>query len=144
MSKKIIGVVGIKQYDDEGTFIAKMIKKLKRYNEDDTFEFIVSEEHGVGALARKYFDDTQMRYTIFKADWDVQGNRAGYTRNDAIVDAAKELFVFWDGECPFLKEMIDNAMRFKKRVSVIFIKPTEERAFYDLDPHRIKIPKPTK
>lgn len=141
MSKKTIGIVGIKNYDDEETFLSKITKKLKRFAEDDTFEFITSEEYGVAALARKYFEEHSEKYVVIKADWEEQGNRAGFNRNEMIVDMAKELFVFWDGKCPYLKEIIDNAMRFKKRVSIIFISPTEQKAHYSVDVKRVKIPK---
>lgn len=143
MSKVVIGIVGIKEFDDENTFLAKMQKKLRRYGDeaDVSFEFITSEENGIAALARKYCTETQQKFSIYRADWDEQGNRAGYIRNEAIVDAVKELYVFWDGECPFLKEMIDHAMRFKKRVSIIFVKPTEYKARFDIDEKRVKTPK---
>jgi hypothetical protein len=140
MSKKIIGIVGIKNYDDEATFLSKVTKKLKRFAEDDTFEFITSEENGIAALVRKYCTEHNEKYLVVKADWDEQGNRAGYNRNETIVDMAKELFVFWDGQCPYLKEIIDNAMRFKKRVSIIFVTATEDKARYDIDVKHIKIP----
>lgn len=141
MSKKIIGVVGIRQFDNMQLFVAKLEKKLKRFDPDDELEFITTEENGVAALARQHFTENDTKFSIMKAMWDDVGARAGYLRNEALVDASKELFVFWDGKDVFLQDLIDYAIRFKRRINIIFIDPTETTSKFTVDAKRVKIPK---
>lgn len=141
MSKKIIGVVGIRQFDNMQLFVAKLEKKLKRFDPEDQLEFITTEENGVAALARQHFTENAAKFSIMKAMWDDVGARAGYLRNEALVDASKELFVFWDGKDVFLQDLIDYAIRFKRRINIIFIDPTESTSKFTVDAKRVKIPK---
>lgn len=141
MSKKIIGVVGIRQFDNMQLFVAKLEKKLKRFDPDDELEFITTEENGVAALARQHFTENDTKFSIMRAMWDDVGARAGYLRNEALVDASKELFVFWDGKDVFLQDLIDYAIRFKRRINIIFIDPTEATSKFTVDAKRVKIPK---
>lgn len=141
MSKKVIGIIGIRQFDDQQLFVAKLEKKLLRYDPNEPIEFVVTEEHGVAALARQRFTEDGSKFSIMKAQWDAVGNQAGYRRNEAIVDVCKELFVFWDGKDPVLQSLIDYAMRFKRRISIIFVDPTDQTFKFPVDGKRVKIPK---
>lgn len=45
----------------------------------------------------------------FPADWDTQGKKAGYIRNEQMVKNADALVAFWDGKSKGTKHMIDTA-----------------------------------
>lgn len=54
------------------------------------------------------------------AHWDLHGKSAGYKRNEAMAKYTDEVYVFWDGKSPGSKHMIDLALRYRRRLSVVF------------------------
>lgn len=59
-------------------------------------------------------------YKEFPADWEAHGKRAGFIRNQQIVNYADRVVAFWDGESKGTKSTIDMALKAKKRLDVVF------------------------
>lgn len=57
---------------------------------------------------------------VFEADWDGLGKRAGFVRNEQIVDYADAVVCFWDGESKGTRHDIDLALKHRKRLQVFF------------------------
>jgi hypothetical protein len=56
---------------------------------------------------------------VYRADWENLGRRAGFMRNQQIVETADRIVAFWDGESKGTKHTIDLARKAGKSVEVI-------------------------
>ena len=85
-------VVGSRTFSD----YPFMEKVLSSY--DDITTIISGGARGADSLAKRYAEEHNLNYVEFPALWDFYGKSAGYLRNQQIVDAAKVVIAFWDGE----------------------------------------------
>lgn len=76
---------------------------------------------GVDSFAEEGAKAVAQKFICFPADWDTYGKRAGYMRNERIVDAADIVLAFWDGESKGTKHSIDLALKKRKNLRVYFI-----------------------
>ena len=84
-----IAIVGSRTYRSEGN-VGDFVASLPS---DATI--ISGGAPGVDTWAIKYAD---VRSTeVYPADWDRLGKGAGFARNSTIVEAADEVYAFWDG-----------------------------------------------
>lgn len=56
---------------------------------------------------------------VFPADWNAHGKRAGFLRNQTIVDHADVVVAFWDGQSRGTADTIAKARAAGKHVEVI-------------------------
>lgn len=75
----------------------------------DTVAVRVAEYFGAGVIK-------------MPADWDKHGRSAGYIRNDEMVNAANEVWVWWDGTSKGTKHTIDLTLAYRKPLRVYFVK----------------------
>lgn len=73
-----------------------------------------------GEWAEEHFE-VGVEWKRFPADWNKYGKRAGYIRNQQMLDEGKPDLVvaFWDGQSRGTKMMIDLAKKAKVEVKVI-------------------------
>ncbi len=57
----------------------------------------------------KYATD-KYKKIIFKPDWDKYGKKAGFLRNQLIIDEADKVIAFWDGISKGTKHSLDLAV----------------------------------
>lgn len=55
---------------------------------------------------------------ILKPDWDKYGKRAGFLRNQLIIDEADKVIAFWDGKSKGTKNSIDLAVTKKIPIDI--------------------------
>jgi uncharacterized phage-like protein YoqJ len=55
---------------------------------------------------------------IFKPDWNKYGKRAGFLRNQLIIDEADKVIAFWDGKSKGTKHSIDLAIKANKPIDI--------------------------
>jgi hypothetical protein len=61
--------------------------------------------------------------TVFPADWETHGKRAGVIRNKQMADYADALIAIWDGKSPGTKNMIEEAKKLGLKVYIyIYVK----------------------
>jgi len=77
---------------------------------------------GLAVRAAKFFG---IQTKVFPADWKTHGKRAGFLRNQEIVDYCDELVAFWDGESPGTADSIAKAKAAGKPVAVYNLKTGE-------------------
>lgn len=83
---------------------SKILDRIK-WNSDDS---IVSGcASGADAMGELYAHKHNIRVMRFPADWDKYGRAAGYKRNYQMAKVATHAIVFWDGESPGSKMMIE-------------------------------------
>jgi hypothetical protein len=61
---------------------------------------------------------TYRKKHIFKPDWDKYGKRAGFIRNELIINEADKIIAFWDGESKGTKLSIDLAIKAGKPIDI--------------------------
>lgn len=74
---------------------------------------------GVDSFAKYAAELYGLDYEEYPADWGTYGKSAGMIRNAAIVNAADEIMVWWDGKSKGTKNTIDRAHKAGKPVTVI-------------------------
>jgi len=88
-------------------------------------EIVSGGARGVDGIAiraaKRYGIDTK----VFPADWETHGKRAGFLRNQQIVDYCDELVAFWDGESRGTADSIAKAKAAGKPVAVYNLKTGE-------------------
>lgn len=95
-------IVGSRQILDE----KGIHEVLDRYN---ITHIISGGAKGVDSIAYNYAIKRGLLTTIFKPDWRKYGKRAGYVRNQDIIDNSDYVLAFWDGSSHGTKHSIDLA-----------------------------------
>lgn len=124
MSLLTIGVVGIHKFDDHA-FVERKLNVALNQLVSGLKTFVVTEDRGVAALVRSFAERTDRKCKVYSADWDRNGKQAGYLRNQEVVAASDQLIVFYDGKCPYTKDVIDRAMMARRMLKIINVTPTE-------------------
>lgn len=81
---------------------------------------ITGGARGVDTLAHEEAKRRGVPTKVMQADWSSLGKRAGYARNEAMVNIADKVVVFWDGESKGSKHTIDFALKHKVPLEVYF------------------------
>lgn len=109
-----IAVVGSREFKYPSFISDKMINLFGgTYN----LTFISGGALGVDSIAEKCVDDFNETFhanitkVIYKPNWEKYGKKAGFLRNQQIVDEAEKLIAFWDGESKGTKNSIDLAIK---------------------------------
>jgi len=114
MRVAIIGSRGFKDY----TTVIKAMKEFE--NIHGVVESVVSGgAKGADALAERYAKDNRLPITVYPAEWERYGKKAGYIRNKLIVNDCDFVVAFWDGESTGTKSSLDYARETGKPVMVI-------------------------
>ena len=93
-------VAGSRSYNDYEEFRDVMNFVCKNYHD---IEIVSGGVRGADNLAERYAREKQYKLTIFKADWNLYGNAAGYKRNIEMQDYIQQVderlcICFWDGQ----------------------------------------------
>jgi predicted Rossmann fold nucleotide-binding protein DprA/Smf involved in DNA uptake len=81
-------------------------------------EIVSGGAYGVDFCGEKYAKKCKMPLTIFKAEWDKYGKRAGVIRNEQMAEYADALIAVWDGESRGTAHMIKTMEALGKPVFV--------------------------
>ncbi|KKN45590.1 hypothetical protein LCGC14_0681550 [marine sediment metagenome] len=76
---------------------------------------------GADSLAKKYATEESVPYLEFPAEWDKYGKRAGYLRNQTIVDNCDMVLAFWKGVSKGTQDTIEKAKKAKKPTFIVYI-----------------------
>lgn len=88
-----IGIVGYRGYHDFSAFCAALEHCLSQHNLRLT-HIISGGASGVDTLAERYARTHTIPITIYPANWDKYGARAGPIRNKKIVKHSKHIIAF--------------------------------------------------
>ncbi len=73
---------------------------------------------GIDTLAREAAESTGCYYEEFLPDWKTYGKKAGFLRNQTIVDSCDELHAWWDGKSRGTAHSIELAKKAGKPVII--------------------------
>ena len=112
-------IAGGRQFNDYGLLSAKCDGILSQKMMTHTIVIISGTARGADTLGEQYARERGFTLRQFPADWNTLGKRAGYVRNCQMADNADALIVFWDGESPGTKNMVEIARERNLAVRVI-------------------------
>lgn len=82
-------------------------------------EVVSGTASGADRIGEKYAKEKEYTIKKFPADWDKNGKKAGYIRNEEMAKYADALIAFWDGKSKGTKHMIDIAKRYNLKIKII-------------------------
>ena len=83
-------------------------------------EIVCGEAKGADTFGRVYGESHGIPVKSFPADWQTYGKAAGYFRNSEMADYAHKAIVFWDGNSPGTKDMIQKMKDKGKDVIIVY------------------------
>ncbi len=84
-----------------------------------SFEIISGMARGADKLAAEYAIKNRIPLIKMPAQWDMNGNSAGYIRNVEMANIADALVVFWDGRSKGTYHMIKLAQERKLKIKIV-------------------------
>jgi len=106
----------------EKTLLDFHFSEMKSFEDGGKIDTIISgEAQGADLLAKGIAHHHKFKYIGFPALWNQYGKRAGYVRNQQMLDEGNPdiVFAFWDGQSRGTKMMIDLAKKAGVPVKVI-------------------------
>ena len=74
---------------------------------------------GADALGARFARENNVKLYEFPADWEQNGKRAGFLRNEEMGRFSDGLLVFWDGQSRGTKHMIEFMKSLAKPIRII-------------------------
>ena len=119
--QNLYGSYGYKHYDLEGDLEYYPSNPCMANGWRYSFDEIVSGgANGADKLGAKFAKDFDIKLTEFIPDWDKYGKRAGFLRNEQIVQAADEIVAFWDGISKGTGHSLTIAKKLKKTTHIYY------------------------
>lgn len=84
-------------------------------------EIVSGGARGVDTCANRYADNCQLKFTLFKAEWDKFKGLAGPKRNLQMAMYGDALILFWDGKSKGSGNMKARMVGLKKPVYEVII-----------------------
>ena len=117
-------IAGSRDFNDYETLLAVLLKVGWHIS-----EVVSGGAHGVDQLGERFAKANGITYTVFKADWDQFGRRAGMLRNKEMANYADACVVIWNGHSSGSADMIETAMN-ECRLTMVYnlsVKRKEEK-----------------
>lgn len=111
-----LAIVGCRHYNDYHRFCSE----LAAYDMKNV-EIVSGGCTGVDKLAEKYAHEKRIPVTIFHANWNKFGRRAGPIRNKKLVEYSDAVIAFWDGKSTGTKNTINIAKKEGKPIVIVSI-----------------------
>lgn len=86
---------------------------------DEIGEIVCGEARGADTFGRIYGESHGIPVKSFPANWALYGSSAGYVRNHDMGEYAHKAIIFWNGQSPGSKNMIERMKDLGKEVTVI-------------------------
>lgn len=106
----VVGSRTITNYNVVSKFIGPLVK------EHWIGTIISGGAKGVDTIAREYAKINNLEYIEYPANWNLYGKKAGYKRNQLIVDNSDYVVAFWDGQSKGTMHTVDLAKKAGKLV----------------------------
>jgi len=111
-----IAVVGSREFKDIVLLRTILCKAFSERRAD----FVSGGARGVDTEASNFLKswNPAIKQVIFKPEWDKYGKRAGFLRNELIINEADKIIAFWDGQSRGTKHSIDLAIKASKPIDI--------------------------
>ena len=117
-----IAIVGSRQLSEEG--VERAVELIQETIEHalgglaKPVQLVSGGAVGVDRMAERLFKAAGLPVKIFYPDWKTYGKRAGYLRNEQIVNAADTMLAIWDGVSKGTRHSIELMKKAGKPVQV--------------------------
>ena len=113
-------IAGTRDFDNYELLKQKMDKILAaRVRNNEEIIIVSGTARGADKLGERYARERGYAIKRFPANWDKNGKRAGYIRNEEMAKYADACVCFWDEASKGTKHMIDLATRYKLALRII-------------------------
>lgn len=100
----VVAVVGSRTFTDWSL----LDETLTAFHRATPISKIVSGgARGADSMAERWANAHTIPVTVFPAEWQKYGKRAGFIRNELIISSCDRCFAFWDGQSKGTKHDID-------------------------------------
>lgn len=106
-------VAGSRGFTNYGMLKSVLAHKL------DISEVVSGTATGADKMGEMWAVESNLPRTLFPADWETYGKRAGHVRNLEMAKYCDQAIVFWDGESKGSKNMIENMKKLGKPCKVV-------------------------
>ena len=130
-----IAIVGSRNFKNDHLIHQKIIGYF--YGNPVHHDFVSGGANGADKMAEKWIDylndekyityrnpnsklpkRQKTKKIIFKPDWNKYGKKAGFIRNQQIVNEADKIIAFWDGKSKGTKHSIDLEIKAGKPIDI--------------------------
>ncbi|WQJ53354.1 MAG: GTP-binding domain protein [Wendovervirus sonii] len=101
-----VAIVGSRSFNDYDN-LKDFIKMICIQNNIEIDTIVSGGARGADKLGEQYAKENGYDLTVFPAEWDKYGKRAGFIRNEYIIDACDVCIAFWDGKSHGTKHDIE-------------------------------------
>lgn len=113
-------VSGSRTVTDETIIYFCMSAALKDYKKYDKVYFFHGDARGVDRVAGKIAEEKGFTVIPVPADWDGEGKKAGYLRNNIMLSLVDRCIIIWDGESKGTKHVIDSTDNYPNITDVFY------------------------
>ena len=110
-----LAIVGSRDFDDYDK-----LKESIPFEAPDISVIISGGAKGADTLGWRFAATMGIPTLIFKPEWDKLGKKAGFIRNQQIVDACDMVLAFWDGKSKGTEHTISLAKKAKKPTFIVY------------------------
>lgn len=114
-------IAGSRNLTDTVT-ILNLIKGIVEKYKIEITEIVSGGAKGIDKIGEMYAEINNIPLTIFKANWNKNGKKAGFIRNEEMSKYGEILIAIWDGESTGTKHMIDCAKKEKLIIYICYMK----------------------
>lgn len=104
-------IAGSRTITDYKKFKYHCLKALEKYKDYD-ITIVSGGAKGVDKLGERLAKEEGYRLSVYPANWEKYGKKAGYIRNIEMAKNADALIAVWDGKSKGTAHMIDIAKQY--------------------------------
>lgn len=108
-------VAGSRKYDD-ARYAFSVLEKILKTLPDTDIVIVSGGAKGADTIGEQFAKSKGLQTEILIPDWDGQGKKAGYMRNESMAKISQGLCAFWNGESPGTKHMLSLAHKYKLNI----------------------------
>jgi len=97
-----------------------LLRVINEYFPSKITEVVSGGAKGADSLGAKFAKDNNIKLVEFLPDWDKYGKRAGFVRNQDIIEYADKVLGIWDGVSKGTANSLSIAKRLKKDTLIIY------------------------
>lgn len=117
-----IAIVGGRDFDDYTLLKESVLSYIETHEKPDNI--VSGGAKGADTLAAQFAAEMSITLLVFKPDYQKYGRGATLVRNTLIIENAKVVFAFWDGQSKGTKDSIKKAEKLEKELYIITYTPT--------------------
>jgi len=112
-------IAGSRSFSDIELMRSKCDAILKAKADTHDIAIVSGTAGGADKMGEQYASERGYQVHRYAAKWDELGRRAGYVRNQLMMDNADAVIVFWDGVSKGSRHMMDIAEAAKAPLRVV-------------------------